>query len=471
MIPYHAYTKTYKAIKNYSEILVNTIDQQFLTKHQRSSEISSSAKNIFPDGVTHDIRYFEPFGVYVDHAQGSRKWDIDGNEIIDYVMGHGALLLGHAHPTLTKAVKKQVDLGTHYGSSHSLEIAWAKSIQKLIPSAKRIRFVSSGTEATMMAIRLARASTGRSRLLKLRHHFHGWNDSVVAAGPTASDTYGSSGLPSEWANSIDVVDQNDIAGISSALDTHEFAAIILEPTGYSWGTGPLDATIPAFLREHTTKTGTVLIFDEVITGFRASMGGAQTHLQIEPDLTTLAKIVAGGLPGGAVVGQSQLIDQIEINPGESNRKRISHPGTFNANPLSAVAGTAMLTEVATGKPNEVANARAAQLTRGMNAIIRTREVPGIAYVNASMVHIILGREVDPPIDDLAFNWGSSGPQAKVPHTPSKIVWPFSRAMINHGVDLIHMGAMVSAAHSESDVDTTLDAFDASLADLRAEDIL
>ena len=450
---------------------MDTIDDLFRAKHPRSAELAAEARQLFPGGVTHDIRHFEPFGLYIDRAQGSRKWDVDGNEIIDYVMGHGALLLGHAHPTLTAAIKQQVDRGTHYGASHELEIDWARAVQRLLPGAERIRFVSSGTEATMMAVRLARAFTGRSRLLKLRHHFHGWNDTIAAAGPTATDSYGSAGLPPEWSDSIHVVDQHDTDAIAAALDSKAFAAVILEPTGYSWSTGPLDPAVPAFLRDRTRETDTILIFDEVITGFRASMGGAQGRLQITPDLTTLAKIVAGGLAGGAVAGRADLLDQIAIDPGHPNPNRVGHPGTFNANPLSAVAGAAMLAQVATGEPNEIANARAAQLTRGMNGLIRRAEVPGAAYADASMVHLILGREVDPPEDDLTWNWGAAGAQAKVPHTPAKLVWPFSRAMLNRGVDLIHMGAMVSAVHSEADIDATLEAFEASLADLRAEAIL
>jgi len=450
---------------------VETIDDRFLALHPRSAELAAEARRIFPGGVTHDIRYFEPFGLYVDRAQGSRKWDVDGNEIIDYVMGHGALLLGHAHPTLTDAIKRQVDRGTHYGASHELEIAWARAVQGLIPSAEQVRFVSSGTEATMLAVRLARAFTGRSHLLKLRHHFHGWNDTIAAGGPSATDTYGSAGLPPEWADSIHVVDQHDTDAIGTALDSKAFAAVILEPTGYSWSTSPLDDTVPAFLRERTQETETILIFDEVITGFRASMSGAQGRLGITPDLTTLAKILAGGLPGGAVAGRADLLNQMTIDKEHPNPSRVGHPGTFNANPLSSVAGTAMLTEVATGEPNELANARAAQLTSGMNRLIRRAEVPGAAYADASMVHILLGREVDAPIDDLTWNWGAAGAQAKVPHTPAKLVWPFSRAMLNRGVDLIHMGAMVSAVHSEADIDATLDAFEGSLADLRAEAIL
>ena len=453
------------------EAPLSTIDERFITLHSRSAELAGEARQIFPGGVTHDIRHFEPFGLYVDRAEGARKWDVDGNEIIDYVMGHGALLLGHAHPTLTEAVKGQIARGTHYGASHTLEIAWARAIQSLLPSAERVRFVSSGTEATMMAVRLARAFSGRSRLLKLRHHFHGWNDTISAGGPSARDSYGSVGVPPEWAGSIEIFDQHDLEAIGAALARRDFAAVILEPTGYSWGTGPLDPAVPAFLRDRTRETGTILIFDEVITGFRASMGGAQARLQIQPDLTTLAKIVAGGLPGGVVAGRADLLDQIAIDPDRPPSKRVGHPGTFNANPLSAVAGAAMLAEVATGVPNETADARAAQLTRGMNAVIRRAEVPGAAYRDASMVHLLLGHEVDPPLGDQYWNWGAAGPGARVPHTPTRVVWPFSRAMLNHGVDLIHMGAMVSAVHSEADVEATLEAFEASLADLRAEAIL
>ena len=188
------------------------------------------------------------------------------------------------------------------GGSSDLERRWALAIQRLLPSAEKVRFTSSGTEATMMAVRLARAATGRDRLLRLTNHFHGWNDSVFAAGRTSAGAVAANGQPEVMQGLLSVFDQTDVTGIAAALASKEFAALIMEPTGYSWGTCPLDPSVAQEVRDLTERHGTLLIFDEVVTGFRASAGGAQERIGVRPDLTTLAKIAAGGLPGGAVVG-------------------------------------------------------------------------------------------------------------------------------------------------------------------------
>ncbi|MEE9278215.1 MAG: aminotransferase class III-fold pyridoxal phosphate-dependent enzyme, partial [Dehalococcoidia bacterium] len=420
--------------------------------------------------VTHDIRYFEPFPVYVERAQGARKWDVDGNEIIDFVMGHGALLFGHAHPLLVKAVSEQIQRGTHYGASHKLEVEWARAIQALLPTAEKVRFTSSGTEATMLAVRLARAATGRSRLLKLRLHFHGWNDSVMTGARTSSGAVSAAGLPPAMTNATTVIDQHDTAAMGAALDGAEYAAVICEPSGYGWGTGPLDPSVLEFLRERTAATGTLLIFDEVVTGFRLTEGGVQGLTGLRPDLTTLAKVLAGGMPGGAVVGRAELLDQIAF--GHSDEKdRVAHPGTYNANPLSAAAGIAALREIETGEPIRIANERARRLSAGLNHAIRQAEVPGAAYGQASLVHIVLGQDVPPPQDDFTWSWGEAGPQATVPATADAIRWGLRRSLLTHGVDLMGMGAIVSCVHSETDIDRSVDAFSAALADLRRESIL
>ncbi len=445
------------------------IDQEFFTRHAESARRAEEARMLFPGGVTHDARHFEPFGIVVDRAVGPRKWDVDGNEYIDYVMGHGALIFGHSHPYLVEAVTAQVERGTHMGGSSELELRWAQAIQRLLPSAEKVRFTSSGTEATMMAVRLARAATGRDRLLRLRNHFHGWNDSVFAAGRTSAGNIAANGQPQAMQDLIAVYDQTDVAGIANALATGEFAAVILEPTGYSWGTCPLEPSVPQELRALTEQHGTLLIFDEVVTGFRTAAGGAQERLEVRPDLTTLAKIAAGGLPGGAVVGRADLLDQISFDAGGG---RVAHPGTFNANPLSAVAGERALRAIAEENPNAVANERASQLSRGLNRALIEAEVPGCAWADASMVHIILGQDIDRPADGETWDWGQhGGPQSTLPVTPGTVAWPFRRALLNHGVDLMGMGALVSCVHTEADIDATIDRFAAAFSDLRRAEVL
>lgn len=449
--------------------MTTRIDREFLDRHPGSAERAAAARERFPSGVTHDVRYFDPFGIFIKRAVGPRKWDVDGNEYVDYVMGHGALLFGHSHPYLVEAVQSQIEQGTHLGGSNDYESRWAEAIQRLLPSAEKVRFTSSGTEATMMAVRLARAATGRGRLLRLRNHFHGWNDSVMAGGMTSAGRIGANGLSEAMVNAIAVFDQTDLAGIRGALATQEFAALILEPTGYSWGSCPLPAEIPIELRELTEQTGTMLIFDEVVTGFRVSEGGAQERLGVRPDLTTLAKVAAGGLPGGAVVGRRELIDQIAFDAGDG---RVAHPGTFNANPLSAVAGARMLTAVAEENPIGAAASQAQKLTRGFNDALREAEAPGAAFADASMVHLTLGQKLPRPEDGATWSWEAMGEvQPSLAPTPPTVAWPFRRAMANHGVDLIGMGALVSCVHSDADIAYTLEAFSAALSDLRREELL
>ncbi|MFQ5859758.1 MAG: aspartate aminotransferase family protein, partial [Anaerolineae bacterium] len=306
-----------------------TILETFRKLHPRSAELYSESIKTFPSGITHDVRFLTPFPIYVDHAQGSHKWDVDGNEIIDFVMGHGALFLGHNHPAIVEAVREQVGKGTHYGANHELELAWGRRVQELIPSAEAVRFTGTGTEATLMAIRLARAYTGRDKILKFDFHFHGWHDSLVGSRLAESDVPRSPGVPQATLSSTISIPQNDLRLVKERLAEGDVAAVILEPTGASWGALPLAAGFLADLRELTQHHNVILIFDEVVTGFRVSSGGAQKRYGVTPDLTCLAKILVGGLPGGAVAGKADLLSLIEFRDDmEWNlSRRVAHPGT------------------------------------------------------------------------------------------------------------------------------------------------
>src|SRR5437867_11122547 len=218
---------------------ISTITDEYRRLHPRSQQLYEEALRTFPSGVTHDIRYTTPFPIFIDHAQGSRKWDVDANKYIDYVMGHGALFLGHAHPEITQAVIEQPPKGTHYGASHRLCLRWGQRVRALVPSAEEVRFTSSGTEATLMAVRLARAYTGRDKLLKFDHHFHGWQDYVVGTRAAESDSPRSAGVPASTLGNTISIPQNNISLVDEVLAKGEFAAVILEPTGASWGTAPV----------------------------------------------------------------------------------------------------------------------------------------------------------------------------------------------------------------------------------------
>jgi glutamate-1-semialdehyde 2,1-aminomutase len=440
----------------------------YVRLHPGSAALYEESSRVFPSGVTHDIRYLTPFPIFVDRASGSRKWDVDENEIIDYVSGHGALFMGHAHPAITQAIVEQAAKGTHYGANHRLEIEWGKLVKELVPCAEEVRFTSSGTEATLMAIRLARAYTGRDKLLKFDNHFHGWHDAVVGARSPEDENPHSSGVPAATLSNTISVPQSDISLVEDKLASGDVAAVILEPTGASWGTLPLPATFLADLREVTRQHNTVLIFDEVVTGFRVSPGGTQGRYGITPDLTSLAKIVAGGMPGGAVCGRADIVSMIEFRDGRWNaEKRIMHPGTFNANPVSAAAGSTMLAMVKGGEHHKHANALNERLITGMNAALKATGAPGAAYGLASYFHIALGKELPRPSDGIEW----SGDQSP-PFTQPAVQTALKRAMLNHGVDLMHgEGGFVSGVHSEADIDQTIAAFETAVRELQADGIL
>ena len=439
-----------------------TIQELYVQQHPGSAAVHADAVGIFPDGVTHDTRYVTPYPLVVTHADGSRKWDIDGNEYVDYVMGHGALLLGHGRPEVMQAVAEALTHGTHRGASHLEEIEWARWVQRLVPSAERVRFTSSGTEATMLALRLARAYTGKTHVLRFTNHFHGWND-LLAVGSARNV----GGIAPEVAALSYVIPPNDPAQVEAALEAHDdIAAVILEPTGASMGHSPVYPEFLRSLRELTQAHGVLLIFDEVVTGFRVSPGGAQALYGVTPDVTTLAKILAGGLPGGAVCGRAGVIDMI-AHGDHTGENRVAHPGTFNANPISASAGAAALKLVATGEPNATADARAASLRAGLNDLMTRMEVPGCAYGVASIFQMRLGSQCQ--CSDAEHLRPAEAQSATSP----ELIAAMRLAAINAGVDLMsgRPSGLVSAAHTEEDVQTTLAGFEQAFSALRTDGLL
>ncbi|MGH7215119.1 MAG: aminotransferase class III-fold pyridoxal phosphate-dependent enzyme, partial [Tepidisphaeraceae bacterium] len=205
----------------------------YLARTPRSRGLFARAERVLPTGVTHDIRALSPYPVYLERAQGSRKWDVDGNEYVDYFGGHGALLLGHAHPAVVEAVRKQVERGTHYGGSHELELMWAEQVCRMVPCARKVRFTASGTEATLLAIRIARAFTGRKKIVRLLGHFHGWHDQVAFAVTGHYDGAAPPGVLPELVQNAVCCTPNDLESVARALDQHakDVACLIMEPTG------------------------------------------------------------------------------------------------------------------------------------------------------------------------------------------------------------------------------------------------
>jgi glutamate-1-semialdehyde 2,1-aminomutase len=443
----------------------SALTERYEAEFANSRKVYEQARALFPNGVTHDLRYLEPFPVYVDRAEGAHKWDADGHELIDYWSGHGAILLGHSDPAVVEAVRRQMGRATHPGACHGLEIEWGRWVQRLIPSAEKMRFVASGTEATLMALRLARLHTGRPKVLKFAGHFHGWHDFVIPAADLPYDGSPVPGIPREVAASTIVVPPNDPAAVERALtEDAQIGCVLLEPTGGHFGAVPARGDFLGALREITIRHQRLLIFDEVITGFRVSPGGAQAHYGVTPDLTTLAKILAGGLPGGCVAGRADVLAALEFRPGKAKMK---HPGTFNANPLSAAAGVATLEQVATGTPNRRANEIARLLRRQLNERFAVRGLDWVAYGEFSGFKLLPNYRGPQPKDDDFVPYNGDPNRLDGSKKPG-LVQAFRRAMLLHGVDLPGLSGMTTAAHVEADVEQTVAAVTGSVDLLRAE---
>lgn len=439
---------------------MSTVLERYRALHPRSAELYEQARSLFPDGVTHDTRYLTPFPIFMTHGYRGRKWCVDGHEYVDFVAGHGALLLGHAHPEIVSAVAGQVARGTHLGGSTELETRWAEWVRRLIPSAEKVRFTSSGTEATMMALRLARAYTGRPRFIKFQDHFHGWNDHVVVGSGSSPG-----GVPQAIRSLAVVLPPNDPDAVERALRGGDICAILVEPTGAHMGYEPVFPSFLRALRELADRYGAVLIFDEVVTGFRISPGGAQAKYGVLPDLTTLAKILGGGLPGGAVAGKAEILDCIAHREG--TRERVGHPGTFNANPLSASAGAKALELVAEGKYNAQAEAMGRRLQKGLHEVFRRLEVPACCYGEPTALHLRLGAPCvcEAFAEERPLPTGYGSPDRSL-HLHLK------RALLNEGVDI--MGGrtlLLMGVHTEEDIDQTLAGFESALTALRREGLV
>jgi glutamate-1-semialdehyde 2,1-aminomutase len=446
----------------------NNLENVYRETLPTSKALFERARKIFPDGVTHDNRRMQPFPIFVDRADGAHKWDTDGRCYIDYWMGHGALLFGHNPPHIRDAVIEQVSRGTHYGASHPLEVGWGEWVCRLVPCADRVRFTASGTEATHMALRLARAFTGKKRVIKFAGHFHGWHEGLEVGVQAPYEAIPEAGQLPEMVNTVALCPPNDIASVRDALAAGDVAAVILEPTGGHFGSVPV---IPGFveqLREETQKAGVVLIFDEVVTGFRVAPGGAQELFGVIPDLATFAKILAGGLPGGAVAGREEILSYLvtKATPEETRHTKMHHPGTFNANPLSAAAGTAMLASVADGSATRLANEQAAKLRHGMNDILAREQVAWKVYGTYSDWKIYYGADAPPrdgadqAVDDIPWQ----RLDAKFPE-PSRAL---RQAMILQGVDFNGGRALVGTCHTDEVVSDTLDSFAAAVRAVKQE---
>ena len=448
-----------------------TITADYESQFAGSAAMHERARRVIPGGITHDGRLLRPFPPYITHAQGAHKWDVDDHELIDYAVGHGSLIFGHNDPEITAAMTSQLQRGTHYGAGHEGEIAWAEKVIELIPSADQVRFTASGTEATLLAMRVARGATGKQTILKFDGHFHGWQDYALKGEKPPFERSAVPGIPGETLSTVAVIPANDAAMLEERLTQGDVAAVIIEPSGASWATIPLQEGFLQQVRALTEKYGAVLIFDEVITGFRWAPGGAQARFDVTPDLTTLAKIVAGGMPGGAVAGRDDLMGMLTFRADKSwnSERKVPQAGTYNANPLAAAAGLSCLTKCADPAVQAHCDDLGRQMRAGLNGVFARHDVPGFAWGESSVFHLAVGQPcANRPDGDLRLPEGVS-PEYLKGSGGDRLAQLVEIGMLLEGVHLFHAGGFFSTAHTAADIEHTVAAFDTVLSRIAAEE--
>ena len=429
--------------------------RDYRNDHPRSAELHRTATGFFAArGATHFARVQVPFRPYITHARGSRKWDVDGHEYIDYVMGHGALMLGHSHPDIVRAVQEQAAKGLHYGDNHPLELEWSALIRRLMPAAQRIEYCASGQEANAIGLRLGRAVTGRTKVLRIRGNYHGWLDELTNVE-----------LPGVVAPEIAFVPPNDLAALEERLAARDIAVLLVEGGGgFLAGKIPTQVSWYQALPELARKYGTIFMLDEVVTGFREASGGWQAVVGITPDITSIGKAVSGGMASGAVLGRADLFQPLDPDRA---KKPISHGGTWNVVPITAAAGIAACNLYLDGAPQRTALAAGIAIRDGCNAALERRGVSGRMY-GRSVLHLYFGPVNTPP-------------GAETPHTDfTKLLDPaVGRVTGRLDIHLLQRGIasmlgavlILSSVHTGEDIERTITAFDQSIAAMLDEGTL
>ncbi|MCW4012454.1 MAG: glutamate-1-semialdehyde 2,1-aminomutase [Candidatus Bathyarchaeota archaeon] len=370
---------------------------------EKSKELFMRAKKVLPAGVSYGIRALPPYPFYLDHAKGVKLYDADGNVYTDYWVGHGALILGHAHDNIIKAVEKQLPNGTHFGFSHEKEIKLAERIVKYVPSAEMVRYTSSGTEANMYGTRLARAYTGRNKMLKIEGGWHGGYDSLHAYVSRPYGRVESAGLNPKVTEDTMAVPYNDLEAATKIAKKEKPACIVMEPV---MGAAGFLTPEPGYLegmRELCTEVGALLIFDEVITGFRLGMGGAQGYYGVTPDLTIMGKVIGGGFPVGAFCGPEEIMELIDHNKYPDPEKRSAHGGTFTGNPITMVAGCATVDTLKDGVVHKHIDALGEKMRSGLQDIFDAAKYPASVTGVGSTFGIHFQKEKPKSAGDTAKN--------------------------------------------------------------------
>lgn len=412
-------------------------------------ELFQRALKLMPGGVNSPVRAFrsvggEPF--FTERADGAYLWDVEGTRYIDYVGSWGPMIVGHNHPAVREAVERAIRNGLSFGTPCAAEVTMAETITRLIPSMEMVRMVNSGTEATMSAIRLARGATGRSRIVKFEGCYHGHGDSFLVKAGSGALTFGvptSPGVPKANADLTLTLPYNDIDAAKALFDEHgqDIAGLIIEPVAGNMNCiPPLDGYLPA-LRELCTEHGVLLIFDEVMTGFRVALGGAQAHYGVTPDLTTFGKIIGGGMPVGAYGGRRDLMEQI------APAGPIYQAGTLSGNPVAMAAGLAMLELIQAPGFHDRLAARTRLLTDGFQSVA---DGEGVAF-STNRVGGMFG---------LFFSAEKIASFAQATATDVALFNRFFHGMLERGVYLAPSAfeaGFMSSAHSDRDIADTLEA--------------
>ncbi len=415
----------------------------------RSNQLFKTAQRLIPGGVNSPVRAFRSVGsdpLFIKRASGSHIYDEDNNEYIDYVGSWGPMILGHTHPDVVSAVKHCLDNGSSFGAPTELEITLAQMIIVAVPSIEMVRMVSSGTEATMSAIRLARGYTGRDKIIKFSGCYHGHADSLLVKAGSGAATFGvpdSPGVPPDFVKHTLTAEFNSLESVQKLVleNSDQIACIIVEPVAGNMGTVPPKPGFLEGLREISTNEGIILIFDEVMSGFRVAYGGAQSLYAVTPDMTTLGKIIGGGLPVGAFGGRRDIMEKLSPTGG------IYQAGTLSGNPLAMTAGIATLKLLQTPGFYEQLEEKSNHLAEGIAKAAKDAGYPVYSTrVGSMFCTFFTSREV--------YDW----PTAAACDT--KAFARFFLAMLNKGIYLAPSQfetAFVSAAHGQQEIDATIEA--------------